>query len=103
MDKTVRRCFYVAVALALLIVASHYPLEQLVITAITLFLMIGGFFIILKQKKAWEFVWPLFLISIALLLLPAFLHEIATDLRISWINVWESIGTRWIWTPVFAA
>jgi hypothetical protein len=93
--------------LGLLILMRRYPLEELVQSVLTIYLLIAGFLIMGMQRSAGELLRPLLLVLGALLIFPPVFRDLVRDLRqalrdaaVSLPTV--SIGREWLWVPLAA-
>ncbi len=93
----------VAVLLGINVVAQHYPIEELVRAALTLYLIIAGFAVLLLQHRASEFLRPLLPIVGALLFLPP-LFQVLTHCLMLVLRVSQSpTDWSWLWQSLAAA
>ena len=92
-----RVAFILTLFLAVLIVLNGYSVKQLVEPMLTIYLIIAGFLIILFHQRAWEFIKPLLLVGLALLLLPPLFHDLIRNLG---VPLGFDIGFSWLWNPI---
>jgi hypothetical protein len=82
---------------------SPGALEELVRSALTLYLIIAGFLVMVLQRRAWEFIRPLLFIGLALLVLPPLFHDLTRNVRIpAQFSLNSPIGPEWLWAPLLA-
>ncbi len=95
----------VALAFAGFLAPSSASLEDLVRSVITLYLIIAGFLVLILQRRAWEFLRPLFLIGLALLFLPPLFHDLLVYAQRNLKSVLHynvNIGPGWLLAPLAA-
>ena len=94
-----------ALVLGACMAASYQALEKLVQASLTMYLLAAGFLVLVLQRRAWEFLRPLFLIGIALLFLPPLFHDLLVYAQrnlkaVLPFNV--NMGSGWLWAPLAA-
>jgi hypothetical protein len=91
-----------SVGLGLGAVDQHYPLEKLVQAALTFYLVIAGFAVLLLQYHPSQFLRPLFPIAAALIVLPPLFYGFTQNLT-ALLHYWQfTIDRRWL-SVLFAA
>jgi hypothetical protein len=95
--------FWAALAVGGLMAIQRFPVEQLLVPVLTIYLMIAGFLVMLFQKDAWSFLRPLLVVALALLFLPPLLKDLMRGLKQAVLELIDSLPLGWIFLPIVTA
>jgi hypothetical protein len=102
----VKRALVVALVIGALTAPSQPALEELVRSALTLYLIVAGFLVMVLQRRAWDFIRPLLGIGLALLVLPPFFYGLVRNIQMPLqrphVTFTYHIGSEWLWPPLAA-
>ena len=82
---------------------EQFPVEQLIIPVLTVYLTIAGILVLVLQKTAWEFLRPLLLIGVALLIVPPVFRGLISNIQRSFEGANLTWSLRWLLPPVLIA
>lgn len=98
----VRWIILLTLILGALLTTTPQVLEELMRSVISVYLIISGFAVLFFQRRAWEFLRPLFVLGLALVLLPPLFRNLARDLQSTLGYPGLSIGWGWLWALAVA-